>query len=604
MKAPDLPAEAPSLSIVPTQFAIVFADDSNNPLSFVSPPIDDISEMAEIERSCFSLSNHIEAHGVFSEGIEDRLGELLAKESDFYESATFFNRIANLHRLLEDRERESAALARAGELSESSFFVRRIGENLIRRGSFDVAEEIFHRLSGEDSYSALRLASLCMMRMDLNEADNWVARAVELNPSGYAERLFQGATKLIRGEFTAAIGFLRMALEDRPTSSVAYYNLGLAYLGNNLALKAFESLKKSVALDPFNRSAVLAISDVANLLNRDADVVSSLRYFVEFEQRDSAVWGRLARALLRLDLVDECIRALKRQGALEKSVSVWNNLGVAYAKRGLTERALQALNHALTIDAEGGSHQEFIVARNIVQLISSTSTPDMLLRVTSSLVEQARSRSLARDPKLCDIYGFHIGALIGTNRDSEALALVDELLGMSGLGDHLNKWIVQSMSSIYSVERNNDAALASLVDNFTKTHMSKATEVGLYNNLAFAYAELGRLEDAENCIQKVSHALHRNAYLTATFGLIKMKRGRIAQGQELYKEAIQLAPKRRDKARIRQKFNLEMGRYLVTVDSKRGVRALQKAAAEKEGEPSLVRQAERDLRMIGVRVSS
>ena len=594
MEALKAPSAQPELSISPARFEIVLAEDSRNPLAFISPPIRDISEMAELKRSAFSLSRNEYDTENFAEGLHLKLDDLLQKFSRFADSSVFHNRLANLHRALGNAAQEIESLKQAVAIDDRTFLKRKLGDGYLRAGDDDRAQKLLYSLADKDSLSALRLASIYVVNGDIDEAEQWVQRAVDLEPGGYAERLFQGGIKLYKAEYPQAIRLFRMAIEERPGSSVAYSNLALAYLGVQNITRAFDCFKRAVALDPFNRSALLALSDVGHVLGKDSDVVPSLRYFLQFEQREPSMWGRMARSLLKIGATDECIEALKRQGAFERSTSVWNNLGVAYAVRNSKEQSIQAFRYALTVEEKGGSRDEMIVARNTAQLISTTGNHQLLLDITKSLVGvhiASKEFVLADDHQLSDIYGFHINALINLGRKDEAISLAMDLLRLPALGEPLAKWIFQSLTSSLGLDRRSFGVLSEVLDRFVESDFSRTTDVNVINNICFALAEVGRIEEAELFIRQCSVHFHKNAYLTATLGLINFRKGRHERGELLYREAVSLAVKSSDKVRIRQKLNLEIGRALATSKPAQSRRALDRVVKEKQGERQLVRQA-------------
>ena len=127
---------------------------------------------------------------------------------------------------------------------------------------------------------------------------------------------------------------------------------------------------------------------------------------------------------------------------------------------------------------------------------------------------------------------------------------------------------------------------ANLLDTLCKRDDSR--KILLANNLVFAYAEAGRLEDAQRYLGYLSKAIHEEAYPTATLGLIHMRKGQTERGEQLYEEAIRLAKTALDKNRIRQKFNLERGLIWINKDASRARRFIQRAIDEKEGAPQLI----------------
>lgn len=596
MKPPEI---VPKLSSSLAQFEIVFAEDPKNPLSLISPPLNDIEEMAELGRTSFSLKKDGVHQDLLRVTAEDRLFEMLEKSKRFQDSATFNNRLANLHGLVGNEREEESSAELAYRLQSTPLFARKVGEVRARRGDIAGAREIFSRIWAADSYSALRLASFGVIEGDLELAEKWVEEALRLNPAGYSERLFQGALRLIQNDFGPAIAFFRMALDERPNSSVAYSNLGMAYLGANSPLKAFRCLKRSISLDPFNRNALVALADVGSRLRRHAEVVSALQYFVEFEQKDPVVWGRLARSLLRMNLIDESIQALKCQGGIKSTAGVWNNLGVAYAKKKDFKNALQALNHALHMDAEGGLTQELLIARNIASLVASVGMFEQALAITTSIVEQDIDRSIARDRKVAEIYSIHMHAMLRVGRSKEALQVAESLLEVENLAESLTKWIILTETSHHGIERDDDNKLGTLLDQF-KLRLKDPSErnTRVLNNMAFAFAELGRLDEAMYCINLASAVVHKEPYITATLGLIHLKKGNLSRGVSLYREAIHLSQRDADKARIRQKMNIELGKMFEIEDVGKSKRYFLRAFGEKRGERALHKQAAALLRRL------
>jgi hypothetical protein len=65
---------------------------------------------------------------------------------------------------------------------------------------------------------------------------------------------------------------------------------------------------------------------------------------------------------------------------------------------------------------------------------------------------------------------------------------------------------------------------------------------------------------------------------------------------ELYEEAILLASGRGDRVRIKQKLNLELGKYYYNEgDRTRAERSLERAAKQRFGEDALASEAQRTL---------
>ena len=589
METPKLPDDSAAISIGKSRIEISLGDAIGGGLTLVSPPFEDISEMTELGAQAFSVTEHAEQSSVFNGYLERELEILESRLKDFPSSVALNNRIANIARRFGSRATAMEASQRAAALANDVFHNRKLAISEAESGSRLAAEKLLAELADKDSGAALYLASLKISDGDFETARDLIDMAVRNQPDGHDERIFQGALCLLGGDPISAITYFRIAIEDRPRSSTAHCNLGFAYLLSGRPDKAYEKLRRAIALDPLNRSALLAFADVGHSIGKDGDVISYLRNFVEFEQKDAPIWGRLSRSLLKLGLVDDCIHALKRQGAISNTVAVWNNLGVAYAANKQTSASIRALNYALSMDADIGT--ELLVARNAAHVISSLGKHDLALSVTSHIVEQDVTRELASDSRLGDLYIFHIYSLRNCHRSSEADALSKELIGLPAISTNLARWIVNDTTSRLALERSDDEFLSKFINTFAADVVRDHSNPMVANNVAFALAEIGMVSDAERVLHRYAHLIHRDPYLTATAGLIQLRKGRMDRGEELYREAAAIARRPRDRTRILQKLNLEMGRHYATVGDKRATSVLKRAASEKGGERALATSA-------------
>jgi hypothetical protein len=99
-------------------------------------------------------------------------------------------------------------------------------------------------------------------------------------------------------------------------------------------------------------------------------------------------------------------------------------------------------------------------------------------------------------------------------------------------------------------------------------------------------------------LTKIASSIHKEAYPTATLGLIHMRRGHLDKAVALYEDAVRLADKRFDKMRIRQKLNLELGLALSKENPPRARVHLERAADAREGEEGLAETASSALKLL------
>lgn len=603
----ELPSTPREIGVVEKGTQVVLAENGGRALALVLPPFEDLAQISELRARQFSL------HDTSMRGLQDarecgraELEELKRNEHRFEHSATFFNRVANLAVVAGDYEEEARSLERARELSPDAFFVHRIADNLITRHRESDAEKLFASLDLQrDLYANLRLAFFHVERRDVERAEHCIERALLIDPLDFAARLFEGGLLLFRGKYENAIQSFRIAVEARQTATL-YTNMGLAYAMLNMTDKGVTSLKKAVAMDPLHVNALALLADLAFREKRNEEALPSLRYFVQFEQKNAEIWSRLARACFHLGMVDETVAALKHQASLGETTGIWNNLGVCYQAQRNPERALQAFKHAITLSKSNRGRDYFLAARNLIQALGNARFGwREVLELISSVIAEDRSDLCIRDDVLSDIYAYYIVTLNNLMEYNRAKEFSESLLSNSGTSLRLKAWIVNNLINYYTLYDDSQRSVQlvreyeSLVGNRAEMR-DVERRIVFFNNAAFAFAERGEMEQAERYLSRISAQIHRSPYPTATLGLIQFRRGNAERGSALYREAVGLAKGEFDKGRIRQKLNLELGRYWLRKKPNVARRNLERAVKASPGEKALCDQAMSLLRALPV----
>jgi tetratricopeptide (TPR) repeat protein len=592
----DLPTTQTALVVEPQPLEAILAEEGDHPLAFVLPPSDDAKAIEELQNKSTSLEERAAEIArnrapMYAAVLEDSL----RKFEQFSRSPTYLNRLANLAAVSLDDERERSFLAMARSASDDPFFTHRYADSLLARGQADEAERLFRCLDLDQDLSGnLKLAVFHVRRGDLEAAHARVHRALSIDPLDFGALLFDGGLKLLSGSYEQAIRSLRLALEERPASASVHINMGVAYAKLAHREAALSALKKAVAVSPLNTTAVFVLSDLAFDYGRNEEAIPALRYLLQFEQKLTDGWSRLARASLQLKDTDTAIAALRRQASLAESSRVWNNLGVAYAIRRDLERALPAFKQALAM-AESSDRDYFLAARNIAQLLAELDRGDELLRFTSVVLKSDGKQLVRQDSVLSDLYGLHLHALRRTGQRDRMREIAGQILTSRDFPDRLVAWTLASVIAYDTLYATDTRLVLSLYDEWRSwiehTSLPDDRKLVLYNNLAFALAESGRLDEAESFLRRIGSRLHKDAYPTATLGLVSLKRGHVERGIRRYREAISLAKTRLDKSRIRQKLNIELARIFAHENPTRARRLLASVIKAGDGEPALVEQA-------------
>ena len=196
-------------------------------------------------------------------------------------------------------------------------------------------------------------------------------------------------------------------------------------------------------------------------------------------------------------------------------------------------------------------------------------------------------------------------ALVKLQRNTDAIRFGEELLANADLHAQTKAWIASVLMSLYAINfSDNDRSIELAREYSVKLVQLGADEdwssAQLHNNIAFVSAEFGDLEEAARHLQIISHLIHKEPYPTATLGLLHLKKGHLDRANELYSDALRLCLNASDKARIRQKWNLELGKFLLLSDARKASRYFVKARDEKDGEPGLGVQATKLLRPVNL----
>lgn len=602
------PNEIKSLVIGSHAIEVVMSEDGVSPLSLVVPPYEDISEIQALQHTHFSIKEWTLAlQAPMVAMLRSERLRLLKKYEKYSQSPIYLNRIANLASIAGDFEEEGRYLQEASYLSDDEFFSNGVAESLIARQFNTQAEALLAKADlTKNLYANLRLAAMYALREDIPKAVDRVAAALDIDPLDFSARLFDGALKLWSGENEKAILSFRIASEKRPNSAALHTNLAVAYVRLGRKEKALQCLKMAVAIDPLSLNAVTFLADIAHALNRNEDAIPSLRYFIRYEQKNSGVWGRLARALLKIGEASEAIAAVKRQASLEDSSRVWNNLGVAYNVKQDRKKALESFKHALTLASDQKDFGFCIAATNFAALSIGHTRPEEILKFIDEIVRPENIASFASHRELSKIFPIKLRSLLSARRVKDAAAFGEEVLQWKHADPDLITGIAMGLMSLYSLNEGGGARALEIARKFSDLGLygrffNEEDRIDLLNNIAFVFAEHDDLEQAARHLQAISGQIHKQPYPTATSGLLHFKKGHIELADQLYGEALRLCRNVEDKSRIRQKWNLELGKAAMVAEPRKALRFLIKARQE-DAEAGIANQAAALIKALPIRL--
>ena len=607
MLARELPPSQKFLAVASQRLEVILAEEGNTQVAVPIPPLDELAEIEAYRATNISASEIVDGfEAERSLMFRSELATEMAMADRYASSPTYLSRLASLAEGAGNSEQAIQLLDRARQLSTDPFYAHKQIDQLALRGKSDDARKMLQQLSlDSDVYANLKLAVFDVQRGNIDAASVAVAKAVDIDPTDFSARLFEGGLRLLSGDFEGAIHSFRLAAADRPTSSALYTNVAVAYLKLKLPHKAFASLKQAVALGPVNARAIYLLADVAFSLGADADAIPALRYLMHFEQKEAAGWARLARACLQIGNIPETITALQRQAGVEESSSVYNNLGVAHALRGDQPRALQWFQQAMAIGTGKWDRGYFLAARNVAQALIAAGAYEKVISFTTAVAAKDLKGLCVSADDVSDLYACHMHALRNLNRADDLRVTAHDILMDPRAAIPLKLWTISTLVGYEALEEVNSPRVKALIGAWGEWALGSppqylAPRQMAINNIAFALADQGDVVGAEHYLVHVTRAVGIEAYATATRGLISVRKGHFERGVRQYRDAVRLARTRGDKVRIRQKLQFETARHLVASNPKRAYELLRAVASIKDGEKALAEQARIALRILPV----
>jgi len=271
----------------------------------------------------------------------------------------------------------------------------RLGFVAIQEDDYDAARDNFDKASilapTVDKYAKaknilagkiLQEAQGAMRMNDMLTAERKTRTALRINPDfGTAYELL-GYIKLKQGDITAAIENMEKAVEYDPDSRSAWYNLGSTYRRTKQYAKAEKALLEAIRIEPTYAKAYTTLGQVYLSLNQMKKAEINLKKSVDLDPNSAAAretYGELlsnqerySEAIVQLSEAAKLISnpskayrtnyrlafAYNRSSEYGKALEVarqvttvrstfgggWFELGVAYAKLGDKQNAINAFN--------------------------------------------------------------------------------------------------------------------------------------------------------------------------------------------------------------------------------------------------------------------
>jgi len=279
----------------------------------------------------------------------------------------------------------------------------RLGFVDIQEEDYDAARDNFDKASilapSVDKYvqaknilagKILQEAQKALRMSDMVTAERKTLISLRINPEFGSAYSILGYIKLKSGDVPAAIENMEKAVLYDPSSRSSWYNLGSTYRKTKQYPEAEEALLKAIALDPSDAKSYTTLGQTYSAINNDKKAEENFKLSVALEPDSPAAresYGELlnnqeryTEAIVQLSAAVKLIShpsqkykvnyrlayAYNRSGEYRKALDVakevtqakanfgggWYELGVAYAKLGDKQNAINAFNKGRNADAK------------------------------------------------------------------------------------------------------------------------------------------------------------------------------------------------------------------------------------------------------------
>ncbi|RKY53961.1 MAG: hypothetical protein DRP93_05715, partial [Candidatus Neomarinimicrobiota bacterium] len=279
-----------------------------------------------------------------------RLGFVAIQEEDYDAARDNFDKASILAPSVEKYSKAKNILA--GKILQEA-------QKALRMNDLTTAERktlISLRINPEFGSAYSVLGYIKLKSGDIPSAIENMEKAVSYNPSSRSAWYNLGSTYRKTKQYIKAENALLKAIEIEPGYAKSYTTLGQTYAATNDLKNAEENFKKSIALAPNSPAARESYGELLNNQERYSEAIVQLVEAVKLIPQASKKYHtnyRLAYAYNRSGEYRKALDAAKETTTAKANFGGgWYELGIAYAKLGDKQNAINAFNKGRNADAK------------------------------------------------------------------------------------------------------------------------------------------------------------------------------------------------------------------------------------------------------------
>jgi tetratricopeptide (TPR) repeat protein len=438
-------------------------------------------------------------------------------------------------------------------------------------GNPEVSQRIFREsaVKFDSADSWLACAYFALTRSLTADAEDLIDHALGSDPFHERALLLKGVLHLQSNRSRAAIAVFRKAWKSHPQSSTPLAYLAISYWSVGNEVRALSFLLQALEVDPTNKRWMRFLATMVGQIGKPWLATPAFERFLKYFPNDAGALEGLAFSYFEAwkqkrdrESLKKAWTVLRKKVGFGTNPRALNNLGVVEAELGDRDRALTLYRRA--IEGSDSKDMAYPITNALGLYLHQQKIEDAiaLLDVIDSAKISFPTHELAirfdLQKSTCLQYkGQHLEA-IGLLE----LALQEKEVPIS--------WRLRTFNQMLCIEASFIMRSDNLIDLYGKTigvlssgGFDKSLKLQTWNNLAFTALQLNNLEEASGHISKMAQFLGKDPYVTATFGLYKLKTGLLSEGLELYNKAVGMIQGSRSKEEMKQRRDLEFGKALL-----------------------------------------
>ena len=213
----------------------------------------------------------------------------------------------------------------------------------------------FQFLRGQNLNFAVSSKSVADLKIKAaaQSMSEWTFSRSNQKPRLAAELCRKGYSLSINGQDQQALQYFKLATENDPSSTTAWYGLGYCYAGKNSHTEAIAAYKQAIQTNPTNEVSHFHLGNYYSKIGRYNEAIESLRQVVTINPQFEAAYFNLGIIYNKMGQFNEGREAFESVVRINpQAQNAYYNIGVTYTKQGQYALAAVAYQKAIDIHPE------------------------------------------------------------------------------------------------------------------------------------------------------------------------------------------------------------------------------------------------------------